>query len=156
MPQQELSPVIIAASIAALMAFISLILQIVFRISDSKDKKKQARLEKRQEALLLALQVIDYVFRNEHFDNNPPFNPCEWDISLAHEAMNKMILYCDNPNQVVSAFAKAIGLDKSEPITPRNLDNFRRIVCVELGLPLTNYVNPNITWIASLAGAKKI
>jgi hypothetical protein len=52
---------LIAGIVAAATALLSILLQVVFRILDSKSKKIQAILEKRQEALLLALKVIDNV-----------------------------------------------------------------------------------------------
>lgn len=116
-------------------------------------------LEKRQEALLLALQVIDHVYANSAFDNGPKSNPHEWDITLAREAMNKMILYCANPKRTIGAFSKAIGLHNPKTqltpmYGPRDLSEFRCIVCEELELPKTNYIDSQNVWIAQLPGSK--
>jgi hypothetical protein len=131
----------------------------VFRILDSKSKKNQAILERRQEALLVALQVIDHVYANTPFDQKPAANLHEWDITLARDAMNKIILYCDNPKRTIEAFSKAIGLynpDTQQPSQygPRHLTEFRQIVCEELKLPSTNHTDSNIVWITKLRGSK--
>jgi hypothetical protein len=156
----QISAALIAAIVAATTAIASIALQIAFRILDAKGKKKLAIIEKRQEALLLALQVIDHVYANTAFNDASKSNPHEWDITLAREAMNKMILYCANPKRTIDAFSKAIGLHNPETQTaaqygPRYLAEFRSVVCDELDLPITNHTDPDIVWIAQLPGSKK-
>jgi hypothetical protein len=156
----QVAAALIAAAVAAFASIASIILQIVFRVMDKNDEKKQSIHEKRQEALLLALQVIDHVYANTYFNNREASNPHEWDISLAHDAMNKMILYCINPSRAIEVFSNAIGLhnpDTQMPIQygPRHLDEFRKVVCNELNLPTTNHVNQDIVWIFELPGSKR-
>jgi hypothetical protein len=155
----QVTAALIAGILAATTALISILLQIVFRILDGKSKKNQAILEKRQEALLLALQVIDHVYANTSFDPKLTANLHEWDITLARDAMNKMILYCGNPKRTIDAFSKAIGLHNPDtqqpsPYGPRDLAEFRQIVCEELKLPITNHMDSNIVWIHKMPGSK--
>jgi len=156
----QITAALIAGIVAATTAIASIALQIIFRILDTKGKKKQAILEKRQEALLLALEVIDHVYANTSFNGMPKSNTHEWDISTARSAMNQMILYCENPKRTVEAFAKAIGLHNPDTQTPpqygpRHLAEFRVTVCEELGLPVPNHVDRDVVWIFELAGSQK-
>ena len=155
----QVTAALIAGIVAATTAVISILLQILFRYLDGRSKKNQAILEKRQEALLLALQVIDHVYANTQFDQKPAANLHEWDITLARDAMNKMILYCGNPKRTIEGFSKAIGLHNPDtqqpsPYGPRHLAEFRQIVCEELKLPTTNHTDSSIVWINKLLGSK--
>jgi len=110
-------------------------------------------------ALHSALQVIDHVYANSEFDKRPAVRPHAWDLSLAWDAMNKMIIYCENPNKAVGAFVKATGLhnpDTQKPgvFGPKHLEEFRSLVCRELNLPELQYSNPDVVWIAKLPGAE--
>jgi hypothetical protein len=74
--------------------------------------------------------------------------------------MNKMLIYCANPKRTVNAFTKAIGvhnsqMQKAPKYGPKDLAEFRKIVCEELYLPVTNYDDANITWIYRLPGTEK-
>jgi hypothetical protein len=156
----QITAALIAGIVAATMAVASIVLQIVFRILDAKGKKQQAILEKRQETLLLALEVIDHVYANTPFNGAPKGNAHEWDISTARTAMNQMILYCENPKRTVEAFSKAIGLHNPDTQTPpqygpRQLAEFRVIVCEELGLPVPNHFDRDVVWIFELPGSRK-
>ena len=73
--------------------------------------------------------------------------------------MNGMIVYCEDPKRTVTAFAKAVGLYNPDTQTaslfgPKDLAAFRELVCEELEIRTTNYVDPDIVWIYSLPGAK--
>ena len=65
--------------------------------------------------------------------------------------MNKMIIYCKNPNRTVQAFSKAIGLLGA--YGPGDLQAFRRIACEELELPESNYKSETTLWIGKLEGS---
>ncbi|MEX2557342.1 MAG: hypothetical protein WEB06_17145 [Actinomycetota bacterium] len=102
--------------------------------------------------------MIDHIYSNSDWEGKPPVRPHEWDLSLAHEAMNLIILYCDNPNELFAAFAAATGLRGPDaPVQrygPKDLDRFRREVSRELGLePKDYYSNPDLGWIVSFPGA---
>jgi hypothetical protein len=142
----------IAATVAILGAVATGILQVVFWRLDQKEKRKQEVMQHRQDALLSALQVIDHVYSNLSFDSKPATNPHQWDITLARTAMNKMIIYCNNPTRTVEAFSKAVGLPDRK-VAPAALAEFRRIVCEELELS-TNYNSQDTVWIAKLDGGK--
>ena len=67
------------------------------------------------------------------------FNPTEWDINLARNATNKMLIYCKDPKNTVNAFYNAVGLynpsiESAPGISPKYLDDFRKQVALELGL----------------------
>lgn len=156
-----MNPEVIAAWIAATVAIIgtaaTAILQAIFWRLDQKEKRKQEIMQHRKDALLSALQVIDHVYANSAFGNHPPANPHRWDITLARDAMNKMIIYCANPDRAVQAFSKAVGLHNPDTQTPgiygpADLQQFRRIVCEELELTRTNYDSKDSLWISRLPG----
>lgn len=156
-----MQPQVIAAWIAATVAVLSMattaILQVVFRSREQKERRKHEIMQHRKEALLAALQVIDHVYANTAWSGRPPTNPHKWDITLARDAMNKMIIFCKNPDRAVRGFCKALGLhnpDTKAPATygPGDLQEFRKIVCEELEVPQTNYDNKDETWILKLPG----
>jgi hypothetical protein len=156
-------PQVLAAWIAAFVAIISLaataILQIVFRYLDSKASRKQEIMVHRRDALHSALEVIDHVYGNAAFGGQPASKPHAWDIKLAWDAMNKMIIYCERPNEAIAAFFKATGLhnpttQQTSEYGPKGLQEFRSVVCRELGLPELQYSNPDLIWISNLPGSK--
>ena len=149
----------IAASVAILSVGVTASLQIWLKFRESREARQHEILRYRREALHAALQVVDHVYANSPFDGKPPAQPHDWDLVLAWDAMNKMILYCDEPARTVSAFASAVGLHNPNtgpaPIYGAGrLFDLRREVCRELGLRETNYVSPDIVWIAGLPGAR--
>jgi type II secretory pathway pseudopilin PulG len=156
-----MKPEVIAAWIAATVAIIgtaaTAILQVIFWRLDQREKRQQEIMQHRKEALLSALQVIDHVYANTAWNARPATNPHRWDITLARDAMNKMIIYCKNPDRTVEAFSKAVGLhnpDTQSPGTysPTDLQQFRNIICDELELSPTNYANKEALWISKLPG----
>jgi hypothetical protein len=160
-----MNPDILAAWIAAGVAILSTaataIVGIVMHRIEKQDERKAEIHRMRQEALLLALDVIDHAYSNTSFGGKPPSNPHKWDISLARTAMNKMIAYCDDPDKAVGTFLKAMGVwnpdEQATPATygPRDLADFRKIVCRELQLPESGFNDASRTWIASLPGTKE-
>jgi len=156
-----MQPQIIAAWIAGSVAILSMVttvvLQIVFRWRDQKEKRRHEILQHRKEALLAALQVIDHVYANTAWGGRPATNPHKWDITLARDAMNKMIIYCKDPDRAVRAFSKAVGLHNPDTQTvgkygPADLQAFRRIACEELEVPVSNYDSKDTVWIGQLPG----
>lgn len=155
-----MNPELIAAWITAGVAILSTaataIVGIVMHRIEKKDERESEIHRMRQEALLMALEVIDHVYANTSFGGKSPSNPHNWDISLARTAMNKMIVYCDDPDGTVNAFLNAMGVlnpdEQESPATygPRDLAKFRKIVCLELGLRETGFEDPSRTWIATL------
>jgi hypothetical protein len=153
--------VLYAAIIAATTSLISIIMQIIFKATDRKEKKSSNVFEKRQEALLLALQAIDHTYANTAFDDKQESREHEWDITIARDAMNKIIIYCKNPERTVTAFLDAMGVHNPEIESPKiygpeQLDKFRNIICDELDLPRLSRCNKNHQWIVSLPGAKQL
>jgi hypothetical protein len=61
------------------------------------------------------LNACDHVYANTAWKGGGlPFKPYKWDIALARAAMNKMIIYCKDPDRAVRAFSKAVGLHKTD------------------------------------------
>ena len=156
-----MNPEVIAAWIAATVAILgtvaTAILQVMFWRLDQKEKRKQEIMQHRKDALLSALQVIDHVYANTAWGQRLATNPHRWDITLARDAMNKMIIYCKDPDRAVRAFSKAVGLHNPDTQTPGtygpvDLQQFRRIACEELELALTNYDSKDALWIGKLPG----
>ena len=110
--------------------------------------------------LFNALEVLDHIYANIEFNNKPPPNPHQWDITKARSAVNGMIVYCKKPNEVVNCFFKAARIINPEVESTKPtqclkyLDDFRRIVCQELELSPTSFNDPNKTWIVSAPGGK--
>ena len=149
----------ITAIVAILSALITNVLQIIFRFLDSGGKRKQEVMQHRKEALFLGLQVIDHAYANTKWDDKPASNPHEWDITLARDAMNKMIIYCKDPQKTLQAFSQAVGLynpvSQTRPrYNPGLLHEFRRRVCEELEIKKTNYTNAENIWIYTMTGAR--
>jgi hypothetical protein len=118
-------------------------------------------LQERKSALFDALKVIDFVYANEPLTGQAPLNPKEWDIQLARDAMNKMIIYYQNPQRTVETFSKAIGIynpsvnKKPQGVDIKSLEAFRKEIARELNLPEVTFTDPNMVWIASLAGTRE-
>ncbi len=132
-----------------------------------RDKKSALRnevLKERREALLEALDVVDLVHHNAGFQlpNGMTIARKEFDISRARQAMNKILLFCEKPQETVAAYMRAIGLTRTDlgavpaPIKTEDLHDFRNEVARELGLPKIDYSTRNIPWIMSLTGATDI
>jgi hypothetical protein len=74
--------------------------------------------------------------------------------------MNGILLYCADPATVMECFRQAIGLhnpmiEKSpKPPSVQALDELRKAISKELGLPELKHTDPNMTWIHSLAGGE--
>ena len=125
---------------------------------EQETQRKHEILQERKSALFDALKVIDLVYANEPLTGQAPLNAKEWDIELARDAMNRMIIYCQNPQRTVGTFRRAIGLyDPSVSGQPpgvdlRSLEAFRKDIARELSLPEVTFTDPNMVWIASLAG----
>ena len=155
----------VAFAAAIMAAIVVAVSGFVLHFLDRRAQRKHEILQERKEALFDALQVIDLVYAHEPLLGKEPLNPKEWDISLARNTMNKMLIYCENPQRTVQAFYKAIGLynphvNRSSPgVDLKYLDEFRKEVAHELNLPEPGFVDPNKAWIYSLAGtaeAKKL
>ncbi|TLD71873.1 hypothetical protein FEM03_03875 [Phragmitibacter flavus] len=146
----------IAAAVAIAGTCLTVISQFVFRFMDNRAKRRHEFMSARRDALLKALEVLDHCYSNMSFDKKPPTNPHTWDLSESHAAMNGMIVFCANPQKAVDTFTDALGLRDGDTFNPmERLHAFRCVVCDELGLPRTNYDDPNITWIGQLAGTSK-
>jgi len=156
MPPELLSAVI-AAAVAVLIALVSVVAQVTLWFLDKKAQRLHLRMEQRRAALLSALQVIDHVYANAKFNGQPAANPHTWPIAQAREAMNGMIVFCENPSRAVAAFSRAIGLHNpaasaAPRFGPGDLDAFRRVVCEELKVAAPTYADSNVSWIKTLPG----
>lgn len=115
--------------------------------------------QKRQEALLKALRVIDHVYSNENLDPlKGPANPHPWDIQEARDAMNGMIIYCEDSKATLDTFKLTIGLynpsiEKPKGINLKYLNAFRRQVARELNRGEISFDDSIAVWIAHLAGS---
>lgn len=145
--------------VAIACAIVALVANLVVYLFETHDKHKEELMQHRREALISALEVVDNVYANTSFNGQPPSHPHEWDISLARKAMNGIIIYCKDPNKTGTAFANTIGLYNPETqargtFSPKQLEEFRKIVCEELETPSLQYSDRERIWIASLPGAK--
>lgn len=150
----------VAFSAAILASTVTCVSGFLLRYWDGREKRDFEIMAERKEALLDALSVIDLVYSNEPLNETTPLNSKEWDIALARNAFNRMLIYCKQPDKTVEAFRKAVGLYNPGRETPPGirlgyLVEFRKEVARELGLPELKFVDPNIVWIQSLAGTKE-
>src|SRR6266849_6887824 len=149
MPRADVTPALIAASAAVLALVVSTTLQVWIRHRETSDARRHETLRHRRDALHVALDVVDHVYANSPFGGRPPSHPHDWNLALAGDAMNKMTLYCDRPSTVVAAFIAAVGLhnpDTQAPprYGPAKRGEFLKEVSRELGLPETDYLDPDI------------
>ena len=148
---------LITAFVALTAVCITAGLQVFMWLSAKQGTKTQEILEYRRNALFSALQVIDHVYANTEWNGKEMSDAHEWDIKEARNAINKMIVYCKDPDRTVGAFMNAIGVHNPdiEPpgmYSPQLLSEFRHIVCMELELPKTNFIDDKRIWLAQLPG----
>ncbi len=153
------NPTFYAALLAALLSILNLYVQDSYRQSDLKLSAERELLQQRKEALLSALEVIDYVYANENFGDikKPLKHP--WPIQKARDAMNKMIIYCEDPKTTVVMFREVVGMynplmEKPKATRRYDIQDFRRQVARELHLPEVNFSDPNYIWISHMPGAQ--
>lgn len=149
----------LAAKVAVLCALLTIAVQVAGYLMAARDKRKEEVMQHRRKALISALEVVDHVYANVTFNQMPPTNPHQWDTSLARSSMNEIIIYCKDPNRVLAAFSKAIGLHNPQTQTsstfgPVALAEFRDVICDELEVSPIRYADSNLVWIYSLPGAK--
>ena len=136
---------------------LSVLLGLLMFVLEQDAKRKFEILQERKVALFDALHVADLVYANMCFNNKKPLNPKEWDIYLARSAINKMLIYCKDPQKTVSTFYKVLGVYNPDIETPNNirvadLDEFRKQVAYELDTSEFIASNSTYTWIYSLPG----
>jgi len=158
-PEKAPSLLAWAPTIIAIVAICSLFATIWMFHRGRKDAIKHQIMQNRKEALFGALEVIDHVYANSKFGGEPPVGPHAWDIQLARDSVNKMIVYCKAPKTTIELFNKAIGLHNPEVETapefsPKDLEEFRAQVCRELEMPELTYKDESCVWISTLPGGK--
>ena len=139
-----------------IVAVVSILGSSWLRYQASKDKIKHEVLQQRQEALFDALRVVDYFYASVDFKGRPRLNYSKWDIQMARDAMNKMLIYCARPETTVKAFMRTIGchnpeVESAPAVTMAGVNNFRKEVARELGLPVADY-DPDKSWIYTMPG----
>lgn len=149
---------IIAAAVAATVSLVSVIVQVMLWRKDKESQRKEERVGHRRQALLSALEVIDHVYANSEFNGQPPSNPHAWPIARARDAMNGMIIFCENPAKAIDAFSRAIGLhdparERAPGFRVGDLNEFRRVVCEELDV-LPSHKEEGPVWIKTLPGGE--
>ena len=149
----------LAAKVAIACSILTIVVQVAGYFVAARDKRKEEVMQHRRQALMSALEVVDHVYGNVSLAGKPPSNPHQWDVSLVRNSMNGIIIYCKDPNKVVAAFSKAIGMHNpdtqtSTPFGPKALAEFRDVVCDELEVSPIRYGDSNLVWIYSLPGAK--
>jgi hypothetical protein len=106
-------------------------------------------LQRRQQALFDALRVVDYYNASVSFAGYPALARSKWDIRLARDAMNSMLIYCAKPETTVKVWLNAIQMhhvgDPVRPVTGASINDFRKEVARELGLRVPNLPDP--AWI---------
>lgn len=152
-----------ATFIAALLAFIvsgvNIYLQYDYRQQDLKLAVDKEIIQQRKEALLQALEVIDNVYANSNFEKLPKPILHTWSIQKARDAMNKMIIFCADPQTTIDIFQRAIGLHNPQFESPKiysagGIQDFRVQVAKELNLPPVIFSDSTKTWISRLPGGE--
>jgi hypothetical protein len=151
---------IIAALIIACVTCVTIINGFKMFNLEQEAKRNYEISQERKVALFDALNVIDLVYSNERLNNSDPLNSREWDINLARQAMNKMLIYCKDPQKTITTFYGAIGLynpdvESVPGVRLKCLDDFRRQVAFELGLPEFKFRDSDKIWLYSLSGTKE-
>ena len=149
----------LAAKVAIACTVLTIAVQTASYFLAARDKRREELMQHRREALMSALEVVDHVYGNVSMSGKAPSNPHQWDVSLIRNSMNGIIIYCKEPNQVLAAFSKAIGMYNPDtqtptPFGPKSLADFRNVVCDELEVSPIRYTDSNLVWIYSLPGAK--
>jgi hypothetical protein len=149
----------IVAGVSIVSTAITVIWGVVTRHQDDKRNRQQEILMMRKDALLKALEIIDNVYANTTFNNKPPSQPYDWQIADARTALNRMMIYCANPEKTVGLFYKAIGLYDPKTQKPpgysfKDLVEFRKAVAEELNFPEPKLKDTDIVWINTLHGGK--
>jgi heme exporter protein D len=147
----------------AWIAFGATLLTLAFSLylswAERQAAREQVLMEHRRQALFDALEVVDHVYANEALGGRPASNPHKWDIQLARRAMNGIIVYCDNPERLLDALKRSIGLhnpsagEKPRGVDLGALDQLRAEVGRELRQRSPYKGDPNATWISTLSGA---
>ena len=152
-----------ATTASAWIAFGAVILALIatvgMQVWDRQQQREHEILAKREEALLQALHVIDNVYANSHFSGLPQLPRREWDIDEARDAMNKILIYCEDPNKTMGAFLRCVGRDpiarQPAPYNVGMIQGFREEVARELHLPKVTWHDPECTWFVVLPGTRE-
>src|SRR6266404_5094133 len=102
------------AKVAVGCVVLTIIVQIAGSWYNSRERRSEELMSHRRAALISVLQVVDNVYSNVSMNGHPPSSPHQWEASLARDAMNNIIIYCKDPNRVLYAFGKAVGLHNPE------------------------------------------
>ncbi len=124
---------------------------------DVADRSREL-LQERRQALLDALTVIDWVYANTPFRGTSKTPPRTWDVQLARDAMNRMYVYCRDPQRTIAVFVYAIGahnpeIEQPQDLSPARVNAFRREVARELDFSLSD-LDDTHAWLAGLNGAE--
>ena len=147
-------------SITAWAAILGLVITVCLFFADRRAERKSEILRERRAALFEALEVVDLVDANTHFENQPTLPRKKWDITRARNAMNQILVYCEKPERTVTAFYNAIGLyvpdygEQPRSYGTHDLNAFRNEVARELKQPAIDYLRFKTPWIFSLEGGE--
>jgi len=146
-----------AAVVAAVVSLLVAYQQHKYRMEDLKKAADKELLQERRSALLTALEVVDNVYVNKNITKDKNFKPKPWPMQKARDAINKMIIYCEAPQETVVMFRQVMGIydekEKNNKFKP-NISDFRRQVAKELHLPAVAFDDPNFLWYGNLPGAQ--
>jgi hypothetical protein len=125
--------------------------------TETTDREKEILHGSRQ-ALLDGLTAIDMFYMNTPLHGLPRPEGRKWDLQSARDAMNRMYVYCRDPQRTVAAFLYAIGthnpiFEEPQDFSPDRVNAFRREVARELGFSLSD-VDDEHAWLAGLHGAE--
>ena len=146
-----------ATTVAIITLGVTTLAPFVLRLVEQRHDRNRELMQRRRDALHLALDVIDHVYENVKWNGQDPVRPHQWDESQAREAWNKMLLYCAEPDDTVARFAAALALrDPNEQPIPLRTDAvaaFRAQVRKELGTRPATPTAVDRRWIATLPGS---
>lgn len=152
----EVAAAWISAAVTVGLAAIGVIVRSVQAFRESRERQKRERLQYRREALVAALRVVDHVYANTAWTGQAPAAH-NWPVTELWDALNLMILYCEDADRTTRAFLAAIGTTGPSQLAvrygPKELVEFRKVVCKELGLPETTFADSDRVWVAGAAGA---
>lgn len=124
------------------------------------NQKREWRINQKKEALLEGLEVIDLVYANITFTNMPPPLGVAWQIQRARSAINRMLIFCENPEATLKAFYRSIGahnpqVEDAPQFSMASVNDFRREVARELGITEERFLSKDMAWLANLPGTEQ-
>lgn len=149
----------VMAAVSVITPLVSIICVVITGYVTTQSMQVEAREKEKRDALLQALEVVDMVYANTKFNDMPEPKIRPWDIQKARGAVNKILVFCDDPEATITAFENSIGLhnpmlDRPRSFSANAINAFRREVARELGVKEKRFFNEKNAWIYRLPGTE--